>query len=51
MAGTDIRLNSQNYILKHREDGSKILTRPVQQFVNSVKDTGRTRPEDVSPKN
>ena len=49
MAGTDIRLNSQNYILKHREDGSKILTRPVQQFVNSVKDTGRTRPEDVSP--
>ena len=49
MAGTDIRLNSQNYILKHREDGSKILTRPVQQFVQSIKDTGRTRPEDVSP--
>ena len=49
MPGIDIRLNTKNYILKHREDGSKILTRPVQQFVNSVKDTGRTRPEDVSP--
>ena len=49
MPGIDIRLNAQNYLLKPREDGSKILTRPVQQFVNSVKDTGRTRPEDVSP--
>ena len=49
MPGIDIRLNTKNYILRPREDGSKILTRPVQQFVNSVKDTGRTRPEDVSP--
>ena len=49
MPGIDIRLNAQNYLLKPREDGSKILTRPVQQFVNSIKDTGRTRPEDVSP--
>ena len=49
MPGIDIRLNAQNYLLKPREDGSKILTRPVQQFVQSIKDTGRTRPEDVSP--
>jgi len=49
MPGIDIRLNAQNYLLKPREDGSKILTRPVEQFVQSIKDTGRTRPEDVSP--
>ena len=49
MPGPDIRLNSQLYSLSTREDGTKIVTRPVQQFVQSIKDTGRTRPEDVSP--
>ena len=48
MAGIDIRLNSQNYVLAPREDGSKISTRPTRQFVQAIKDTGRTRPDDVA---
>ena len=48
MAGIDIRLNSQNYVLAPREDGSKISTRPTRQFVQAIKDTGRTRPVDVA---
>ena len=37
MAGIDIRLNSQNYVLAPREDGSKISTRPTRQFVQASK--------------
>tara|TARA_Y100000817_G_scaffold309765_1_gene299404 strand:+ start:11480 stop:14134 length:2655 start_codon:yes stop_codon:yes gene_type:complete len=48
MAGIDIRLNSQNYVLAPREDGSKISSRPTRQFVQAIKDTGRTRPDDVA---
>ena len=49
MPGLDIQLNSQGYILKPSEEGVKIVTRPVQQFVTPIRQTGRTRPEDVAP--
>ena len=45
----DIEINSKQYSLVPGGDGTKVSTRPVQQFVQSIKDTGRTRPEDVSP--
>ena len=45
----DVEINSKQYSLVPDRDGTKISTRPVQQFVQAVKDTGRTRPEDVSP--
>ena len=45
----DVEINSKQYSLVPAGDGTKISTRPVQQFVQAVKDTGRTRPEDVSP--
>tara|TARA_R100000908_G_scaffold64962_1_gene50872 strand:+ start:2880 stop:5519 length:2640 start_codon:yes stop_codon:yes gene_type:complete len=48
MAGVDIRLNSQNYVLAPREDGSKISTRPTRQFVQKVQDSGQTRPDSVA---
>ncbi len=47
--GLDIEINSKQYSLVPSGDGTKVSTRPVQQFVQSIKDTGRTRPEDVSP--
>ena len=49
MAGLDIRLNSQTYALKASEDGTKMVSRPVRQFVQPIRQTGRTRPQDVSP--
>ena len=49
MPGTDIRLNSQNYALRATQDGTKLTSRPVRQFVQPMKLTGRTRPEDVAP--
>ena len=49
MAGLDIRLNGQTYALKASEDGTKIVSRPVRQFVQPIRQTGRTRPQDVSP--
>ena len=48
MAGIDIRLNSQNYVLAPREDGSKISTRPTRQFVQKIQDSGQTRPDSVA---
>ena len=48
MAGLDIELNSQKYVLSTREDGSKIGTRPTQQFVQKVQDSGQTRPDSVA---
>ena len=30
------------------KDGSKVTTRPVQQFVQPIRQTGRTRPEDTA---
>ena len=49
MPGLDIRLNSKSYVLSPREDGTKLVTRPVRQFVQPIRQTGRTRPEDVAP--
>ena len=49
MPGTDIRLNSQNYALRASEGGTKLTTRPVRQFVQPIRQTGRTRPEDLAP--
>ena len=44
----DVEINSKQYSLVPDRDGSKISTRPVQQFVQPIRDTGRTRPEDVA---
>ena len=44
----DIEINSKQYALVPDRDGTKISTRPVQQFVQPIRDTGRTRPEDVA---
>jgi hypothetical protein len=49
MPGLDISLNNQSYVLSPREDGSKVATSPVQQFVQPMRLTGRTRPEDIAP--
>ena len=49
MPGLDIRLNSKSYVLSPREDGTKLVTRPVRQFFQPIRQTGRTRPEDVAP--
>jgi len=45
----DVEINSQQYsLISDKPGGNKVFTRPVQQFVQSIKDTGRTRPEDVA---
>jgi len=44
----DVEINSKQYSLVPDRDGTKISTRPVQQFVQPIRDTGRTRPEDVA---
>ena len=44
----DVEINSKQYSLVPGGDGTKISTRPVQQFVQPIRDTGRTRPEDVA---
>ena len=44
----DIEINSKQYSLVPGGDGTKVSTRPVQQFVQPIRDTGRTRPEDVA---
>ena len=44
----DVEINAKQYSLVPDRDGSKISTRPVQQFVQPIRDTGRTRPEDVA---
>ena len=44
----DVEINSKQYSLVPNREGTKISTRPVQQFVQPIRDTGRTRPEDVA---
>ena len=44
----DVEINSKQYNLVPGGDGTKVSTRPVQQFVQPIRDTGRTRPEDVA---
>ena len=45
----DVEINSKQYsLIPDKPGGNKVFTRPVQQFVQSIKDTGRTRPEDVA---
>ena len=44
----DVEINSKQYSLVPGGDGTKVSTRPVQQFVQPIRDTGRTRPEDVA---
>ena len=44
----DIEINSKQYSVIADNNGNKVSTRPVQQFVQPIRDTGRTRPEDVA---
>ena len=44
----DVEINSNAYSLVGDKDGSKVTTRPVQQFVQPIRQTGRTRPEDTA---
>ena len=44
----DIEINSKTYALVEDRDGTKVSTRPVQEFVQPIRQTGRTRPEDVA---
>ena len=45
----DVEINAKAYSLIEDRDGTKVSTRPVQQFVQPIRQTGRTRPEDVAP--
>ena len=44
----DVEINSKQYSLIPDREKNKVVSRPVQQFVQSQKTTGRTRPEDVA---
>ena len=44
----DVEINSKQYSVIADNNGNKVSTRPVQQFVQPIRDTGRTRPEDVA---
>ena len=44
----DVEINSKQYSLLPDRENNKVVSRPVQQFVQSQKTTGRTRPEDVA---
>ena len=44
----DITIDAKEYSLVPDRDNNKVVSRPVQQFVQSQKTTGRTRPEDVA---
>ena len=44
----DVEINSKQYSLIPDRENNKVVSRPVQQFVQSQKTTGRTRPEDVA---
>ena len=44
----DVEINSKAYSLIEDRDGTKVSTRPVQQFVQAIRQTGRTRPEDIA---
>ena len=48
MPGLDISLNSNDYVVVPNEDGTKVSTNPVQQFIQPIR-SGRTRPEDTAP--
>ena len=45
----DVDINGNGYSLREDRDHSKVVTRPVQQFVQPIRQTGRTRPEDLAP--
>ena len=44
----DVEIISKQYSLLPDRENNKVVSRPVQQFVQSQKTTGRTRPEDVA---
>ena len=44
----DVEINSRGYSLIEDRNRTKVDTRPVQQFVQPFRQTGRTRPEDVA---
>jgi len=44
----DVEINAKAYSLIEDRDGTKVSTRPVQQFVQPIRQTGRTRPEDIA---
>ena len=45
----DVDINGQPYSLIPDKNGIKIGTRPITQFVQPIRQTGRTRPEDIAP--
>ena len=45
----DVHVNGKQYALVEGGSGAKVTTRPVQQFTQSFRTTGRTRPEDIAP--
>jgi len=45
----DVEINAKAYSLIEDRDGTKVSTRPVQQFIQPIRQTGRTRPEDIAP--
>ena len=49
MPGLDVDIGGAGYSLRESRDGSKITSRPVRQFVQPMRMTGRTRPEDLAP--
>jgi hypothetical protein len=48
MPGLDISLNGNEYVVVPNEQGIKVATSPVQQFIQPIR-SGRTRPEDTAP--
>ncbi len=48
MPGLDISLNGKEYVVVPNEDGVKVSTSPVQEFIQPIR-SGRTRPEDTAP--
>tara|TARA_R100001244_G_scaffold45658_1_gene41003 strand:- start:901 stop:3543 length:2643 start_codon:yes stop_codon:yes gene_type:complete len=44
----DVEINSNGYSLVGDKSNTKVSTRPVQQFVQPIRQTGRTRPEDTA---
>jgi len=44
----DVEINSNGYSLVGDKSNTKVTTRPVQQFVQPIRQTGRTRPEDTA---
>ena len=48
MPGLDISLNGKEYVVVPNEEGVKVSTNPVQQFIQPIR-SGRTRPEDTAP--